>query len=319
MRALVTGAGGYIGATLLSMLSEKMAVGIHHIEALAAADRYLPSLPSGILGIAGDLGSNSALAQIRDFRPDVVFHLAAIPGGAAEEDYDAGRRVNLDTSLDLFELLAESARGGGKAPVVVYASTVAVYGISLPDLVTPQTVLRPPITYGAHKLACEILLADFSRRGWLDGRSVRLPGIVARPRSPSGLVSAFMSDLLHALAAGESFTCPVGPAATAWWMSANRCAQNLAHAAVMDVRGASPGRAWPLPVLRLSIDEVVKTMAAMYGENRLHLVHYEPEERVEAVFGRYPKLDDAESRALGLKDDESPQALIQRALGSMFD
>lgn len=319
MRALVTGAGGYIGATLLTMLSKEMVIGADRIEVLAAVDRQLPSLKAGVVGISGDLGSDATLSQIRKFRPDVVFHLAAIPGGAAEEDYDAGRRVNLDTSLDLFEVLAESARAGGKAPVVVYASTVAVYGISLPDLVTPQTVLRPPISYGAHKLACEILLADFSRRGWLDGRSVRLPGIVARPRSPSGLVSAFMSDLLHALATGENFTCPVGPAATAWWMSAHRCAQNLIHSAVMDVSSASSGRAWPLPVLRLSIDEVVQTLADMYGANRKDLVRYEPKESVEAVFGRYPKLDDAEARGLGLKDDDSPKALIQRALGLVAD
>jgi D-erythronate 2-dehydrogenase len=95
--------------------------------------------------------------------------------------------------------------------------------------------LHPPITYGAHKLACEVLLADFSRRGKLNGRSVRLPGIVARPRAPSVLISAYMSNLLHALASGEAFECPVGPEATSWWMSARRCVENLLHAAVMQV------------------------------------------------------------------------------------
>lgn len=317
MRVLVTGAGGYIGATLLTLLSEERVLGASRIEALAAVDRLLQSTPEDVTAISGDLGSEATLRQVLDFRPDVVFHLAAIPGGAAEADYEAGRCVNLNATLDLFEGLAATARSGAKPPVVVYASTVAVYGIDLPEVVTPQTVLRPPITYGAHKLACEILLADFSRRQWLDGRSVRLPGIVARPRSPSGLVSAFMSDLLHALAAGEAYTCPVGPEATAWWMSARRCAQNLMHAAVMDVSNASPGRAWPLPVLRLSINEVVRTTAEMYGDDRLNLVRYEPKEQVEAVFGRYPKLDDSEPRALGLKDDESPQALIRRALGEV--
>src|SRR5207244_1703185 len=104
----------------------------------------------------------------------------------------------------------------GTCPTIVYASTIAVYGINLPDLVDASTPLRPPITYGAHKQVCEILLADFSRRKQLDARAVRLPGIVARPKSDAGLTSAFMSDLLHALRAGESFTCPVGPESTAW-------------------------------------------------------------------------------------------------------
>lgn len=317
MRVLVTGAGGYIGATLLALLNEQRRLGPDRIDELAAVDRQLQETPANVVPITGDLGGEETLRRVQEFRPDVVFHLAAIPGGAAEADYELGRHVNLNATVDLFERLAASARAGAKPPVVVYASTVAVYGIDLPEVVTPQTTLRPPITYGAHKLACEVLLADFSRRQWLDGRSVRLPGIVARPRSPSGLVSAFMSDLLHALSAGETYTCPVGPEATAWWMSARRCAENLMHAAVMDVRNASSGRAWPLPVLQLSIRQVVQTMAAMYGDDRLTLVHYEPEEQVEAVFGRYPKLDDGDARALGLKDDETPQALIRRALGAL--
>lgn len=315
MRVLVTGAGGYIGSTLLTLLNKERVLGANRIEALAAVDRQLPPELSDVTAISGDLGAETTQRLVREFRPDVVFHLAAVPGGAAEGDYETGRSVNLNATLGLFEELASTARSGAKPPIVVYASTVAVYGIDLPEVVTPQTALLPPITYGAHKLACEILLADFSRRRWLDGRSVRLPGIVARPRSPSGLVSAFMSDLLHALAAGETYTCPVGPDATAWWMSAHRCAQNLMHAAVMDVSNANPGRAWPLPVLRLSIHEVVRTMAEMYGEDRMNLVRYEPKQQVEAVFGRYPKLDDSEPRSLGLKDDESPQALIRRALG----
>jgi D-erythronate 2-dehydrogenase len=176
--------------------------------------------------------------------------------------------------------------------------------------------LHPPLTYGAHKLACEILLADFSRRGLLDGRSLRLPGIVARPREPSGLASAFMSDLLHALRAGERFTCPVSPQATAWWMSAPCCAENLLHAATMDVSRADAARAWPLPVQRLSIAQVIETCAALYGEERRHLVTFEANDKLEQVFGRYPPLDDSAARALGLGDDGSPENMIRRATGA---
>ncbi len=128
-----------------------------------------------------------------------------------------------------------------------------------------------------------------------------------------------MSDLLHALAAGERFVCPVGPTSTAWWMSAHRCAHNLMHAAVMDVTHADTGRAWPLPVLRLSIAEVVDTLAALYGQDRHALVSYAPQAAVEAVFGRYPVLDDSAARALGLCDDGTPHALVQRALGRIVD
>jgi len=313
MRVLVTGAGGFIGSRLVELLRACGRVGDEPISALALADRRLAQDgPAGAVLLEGDLGSSAMLQRVADFRPEVVFHLAAVPGGAAESDYALGRRANLDATLGLFEQLADR----DKPPVVVYASSIAVYGAELPTVVTPETPLHPPLTYGAHKLACEILLADFSRRGLLDGRSVRLPGIVARPREPSGLASAFMSDLLHALRAGERFTCPVSAQATAWWMSAPCCAENLLHAAVMDVSQADPARAWPLPVLRLSIAQVIETCTALYGDDRRQLITFEPNEKLEAVFGRYPLLDDSASRALGLCDDGSPENLIRRAISA---
>jgi len=312
MRVLITGGGGFIGAHLADLLRERGELGGRRIGALALADQALPEM-AGETAIRGDLTQPAVMAKVATFRPDVIFHLAAVPGGASEADYALGRRVNLDASLSLFEALAAS----GTRPTVVYASSIAVYGTDLPDLVTPKTPLRPPLTYGAHKQVCEILLADFTRRGLLDGRSVRLPGIVARAKSSAGLSSAFMSDILHALKAGETFTCPVGPEATAWWMSARRCAENLVHAAVMDASRADPGRAWPLPVLRLSIGDIIDTCSARYGESRRGLVSFRPRPDVETVFGRYPCLDDASARALGLRDDGSADDLVRRALGEI--
>ena len=322
MRVLVTGAGGFIGATLLRLLAVRPRIGDQAIELLAACDQRLPELPAGIAGIEGDLGQPHVQARIADLAPDVCFHLAAVPGGAGEADPALSRRVNLDASLDLFDTLAGANRGArGRSegpPVVVYASTIAVYGHPLPDPVDASTPTRPPMTYGAHKLACEIVLADHTRRGRLDGRSLRLPGIVARPRVPSGLVSAFMSDVMHALKAGEAFTCPVGPEATAWWMSARRCAQNLVHAASMDAAGDGY-RAWVLPVLRLSMAELVHALSMEYGVDGQQLVRYAPQPAVEAVFGRYPPLDDRAARALGLRDDGTPSALVRRALEAGFE
>ena len=311
MRVLVTGAGGFIGSRLVELLRARGRIGDKPISALALSDRRLADVPASALVLEGDLASALVLQRIADFQPELVFHLASVPGGAAEADYALGRRVNLDATLALFERLANRDH----PPVVVYASSIAVYGTGLPDVVTPETPLRPPLTYGAHKLACEILLADFSRRGLLDGRSIRLPGIVARPREPSGLASAFMSDLLHALRAGERFTCPVSAQATAWWMSAPCCAENIAQAAAMDVSRADSARAWPLPVLRLSIAQVIDACARLFGNDRRDLVGFEPNEKLEAVFGRYPPLADTASRALGLRDDGSPENLIRRATG----
>lgn len=286
------------------------------MTSIALTDRVLDQGTSqGIVQIEGDLTDSLVMDRIAGFAPDVTFHLAGIPGGASEADYAAGRRTNLDATLGLFERIALQQKTGVAPPVVVYASSIAVYGTQLPAVVKEETPLDPPVTYGAHKRVCEILLADFSRRGQLDGRSLRLPGIVARRSSGAGLTSAFMSDMLHALADGLPYTCPVSETATAWWMSAHRCAQNLVHAAGMNVGGTNAGRAWPLPVMRLSMQEIVDAGVRVFGSDRLGLVQYKPIESVEAVYGRYPVLDDEPSRALGLRDDGSLDALVLRAVG----
>jgi D-erythronate 2-dehydrogenase len=138
--------------------------------------------------------------------------LASIPGGTAERNFELGHRVNLEGTLALFEAL----RRQPKAPVVVFASTIAVYGSPLPALVESNTPVKPNLSYGTQKLIGELMLEDFSRRGFLDGRAVRLPGIVARPLEPSGLISAFMSNVMHQLKRGDAFISPVSPEAAMW-------------------------------------------------------------------------------------------------------
>ena len=181
-------------------------------------------------------------------------------------------------------------------------------------MVDDATLPKPTLSYGAHKLIGEILVADFSRRGWIDGIALRLPGIVARPPEPSGLLSAFMSDIFWKLTAGEPFTCPVSPKAVAWWMSVRCCVDNLLHAARLTSEQRRSTRAIALPVLRLTIAELVDALARVYGEDRLHLVRYAPNEALEAGFGRYPPLDASTAEALGFRHDGTIQDLIRNAM-----
>lgn len=309
---LITGAAGFVGQALARRLADTpLALGAP-LGRLVLVDQVAP--PGTGRGLAGDLADPAFVRDIAAQRCDLVFHLASVPGGLAEREQALGRRVNLDATLDLFDALGRHGTAGGRTPVLVFASSIAVYGTGLTDIVDARTPPRPALSYGAHKQMAEIALADATRRGLLDGRSVRLPGIVARPRGPAGQASAFMSELMHALAAGERMRCPVRPSATAWWMSAACAVDNLLHAARLAPQPHDAGRAWQLPVLHLRIDAVVDALAERFGADRRALVDYQPDEGIEAVFGRYPPLDDRPARAAGFSDDGSADRLIARAL-----
>jgi nucleoside-diphosphate-sugar epimerase len=257
------------------------------------------------------------LAQQCDLIPqptpvDIAFHLASIPGGAAESDYYLGRRVNVDATLALLEGL----RDQDNPARVVFASTIAVYGSPLPAQVDDQTPLRPQLSYATQKLMGELLIDDFSRRGWIDGISLRLPGIAARPPQPSGLLSAFMSDVFWKLKAGEPFDSPVSPQAMAWWMSAARCIDNLLHAATIPAECLLARRVFTLPVLHLSMAQLVDGLCKRFGEDRRWRVDYRPDEHLENNFGRYPPLLAEAAETLGLSHDGDLEQLIERTLGN---
>jgi D-erythronate 2-dehydrogenase len=308
MNILITGADGFVGRTLVKLLLESDGL---PISSLRLMDRQFktPYSDARVKMFSGDFFDPDVLKSALESPVDIAFHLASIPGGAAERDYELGHRVNLNGTLALFEAL----RWQPKAPVVVFASTIAVYGSPLPALVDADTPVNPNLSYGTQKLIGELMLEDFSRRGFLDGRAVRLPGIVARPLEPSGLISAFMSDVMRCLSAGEAFTCTVSPEAIMWWMSAQCCAQNLIHAATMPITVAS-SRVTLLPALRATMREIVAGIAELYGSDRLELIRYEPNEQVEAGFGRFPPMDSNAAETLGFHHDGSVLALIKNAL-----
>ncbi len=280
-RIAVTGAAGFVGRAVLARLRRE---GIKAI----AIDRQ-PG--EGI--VAGDL-SDPAFRREALADADAVIHLAAIPGGAAEADYDLSRRINLDLTLALME----EAKGR-----FVYASSIAVFGAISPEPVDDDTPPRPALTYGAHKVMAEVALANLKRLGRLDGVALRLPGIVARPRASAGLKSAFMSDVFHALAANEPITLPVSPQATMWMLSAQAAAEALLHA----VRVTDAPAVLTLPALRVRMDELV---AALGGGQ----VSYQPDAALEAQFGAYPLLSTPAADRLGFHHDGNLATLVKRVL-----
>jgi nucleoside-diphosphate-sugar epimerase len=314
MNVLITGANGFVGRHLVRRLLRDGCTG----SGMAPFSRLIlvdvgadPGIDDPRVSfISGSIANQEVLHQAFGEPLEQVFHLASIPGGAAERHYEVGLEVNLLATLAMLELLRAQ-----EAPArFVFASTIAVYGAPLPAVIDDATPMRPGLSYGAHKLAAEVLIHDYSRRGWIDGRILRLPGIVARPPEPSGLLSAFMSDIFWKLSAGEPFVCPVSSDAVAWWMSVGCCVDNLLHAAALDAAGAAARRDYTLPVLRLRIGDLVDALARRFGEDRRALVTYAPNELIEQAFGRLPPLEASAAERIGFRHDGDVDRLITNAL-----
>ncbi|HEX7984876.1 MAG TPA: NAD-dependent epimerase/dehydratase family protein [Duganella sp.] len=303
---VITGADGFVGRALVARLREDP------VPRLTLIDQRFDQAPAGphIHQVCGSFGDAAVLEQVLEQPADTVFHLASVPGSLAEREHALGYQVNLQATLTLAHRLAEQSRKTGRPARLVFASSVAVYGPLGADPVREDQPARPAISYGAHKLMAEIELADLSRRGELDAVSLRLPGIVARPASESGHGSAFMSLVMHRLAAGQPYVCPVPADATAWWMSLPCCVDNLLHAATMPTAGAPAPRTWQLPVLHLSMEQLLAALARRYGPHSRALCTHEENAAITALFGRFPPLQTPLALAAGFRHDGDADRLV---------
>lgn len=312
-QVVVTGAGGFIGARLVQRLLRHGLAG-QAVSRLCAVDLNLDGLPENdrLQRVAGSVADEALVTAVCSQRPDVVFHLASVPGGAAEKNPLLSREVNLDATVRWLEGLAAL----GACPRFVYASSIAVYGEQLPRLVHEDMPPRPALTYGAHKLACELLVADATRRGDVQGCALRLPGIVARPGSGEGLISAFMSQLFWCLRDGRALTVPVTSSGTAWWLSADACVENLLHAAGLEGDRLRVNSTFQMPALHLTVQAVVEALGRRFGRERARLVSYEPQELVQRLFASYPPLQTPRALAAGFRHDGDVGRLVDAVMAN---
>ncbi|NVK72341.1 MAG: NAD-dependent epimerase/dehydratase family protein [Oceanospirillaceae bacterium] len=320
MHVLITGANGFVGKALAHHILSQGGIGESEVSRLTLLDRQfnweLTENSSNILveQHSGDLVDKQWFKdKLERFSLDVIFHLASIPGGLAEKNDELGRQVNIDVTMSLLEICKAQTESLGLKPTLVFASSIAVFG-SMPELVTDDTPLKPQMSYGAHKIVGEVMIDDFSRRGWIDGRSLRLPGVLARPSAETGQMSAFLSDIIREVSQGHAFVCPMSAQAKTWSSSLPNIVENLIHCAVVEDTQLNKGRTFTLPTLCFSMEEMVDAIGLVYKQNARELVRYEPNSIIENLFGRFPPLETPYADELGFKHDGDLNKLVKRAL-----
>ena len=309
---LVTGAAGFVGMHVVKQLlgRERMPVGSGAEEAfdrILITDRATPLIADPrIKAVPGDIADPDFARSL--VTPDVklVFHLAGVVSGSAEADLDLGLAVNLDGT----RALMDACRLLNTNPRFVFTSSIAAFGIPLPARIDDDTEGFPSMSYGAQKRMCELLIDDYTRRGILDGRVLRLPGIVVRPPNPNGALSAFNSDMIREPLAGHEVVLPVSKNACLWIMSVRQAANNLIHAAALapDVLGAR--RTLNLPAVTVTAGEVADALERVKPGSAA-LIRHEVQPMIEAKFGGFTRdFHPTRALALGFTCDAGIDALI---------
>jgi nucleoside-diphosphate-sugar epimerase len=259
--------------------------------------------------ITGDAADRQLLERAVDAGTTSVFHLAAVVSGQAEEDFDLGMRVNLDASRHLLEI----CRHYGQRPRVVFTSSVAVYGGDLPAIVPDSLAVMPQTSYGTQKAMAELLINDYTRRGFVDGRSLRLPTICVRPGRPNAAASSFASGIIREPLNDETSVCPVSAATRVWLLSPRTVIE--CFIAAHDIDGARLGsnRLLNLPGMSITVGEMIASLERVAGPDVVARIRFETDPRIERMVATWPgELEATRARALGFPRDEDFDEIIRR-------
>ncbi|MEM9429913.1 MAG: D-erythronate dehydrogenase [Pseudomonadota bacterium] len=304
-RILITGAGGFLGQKLALRLASDGTLRGKTIEALTLIDLAAPSAPNTDIPVtveALDIADGPAVAELFDPGFDVVFHLAAVVSAAAEATFDLGLRVNLMGSINLLE----AARASNTCPIFVFASSAAVHGGTAPATVTDGIELNPQTSYGTQKAMAELLLTDMSRRGFVDGRGLRLPTVSIRPGAANAAASSFMSAIFRDTLEGRSANCPVAAEFPVWHSAPRTVVANLIHGAEVEGAALGPNRSFNLPGRTDTIGEMIAAMTHVAGPDAATRITWSREPAIEAIVnGWRGHMRPERALALGFKADAS--------------
>lgn len=305
MKIWITGAAGFLGRKLAQALAQRGSLRGRPIEQLTLSDLALPAAvqaPFDVRTMACDIADRAALHALSAQAPDVVFHLAAVVSGAAEADLDLGLRVNLHGTLHLLD----AVRQAGNRPVLVFASSCAVHGGDEPDCVVDGVAANPQNSYGTQKVIGELLVQDASRRGLIDGRSLRLPTVSIRPGRPNAAASSFMSSIFREPLQGQPANCPVPRDFAVWHTAPRTVVANLLHGAELPGEAFGLNRTLDIPGRTDTIGEMIEAMTRVAGPDPAGLITWQPDPAVQRIVqGWRAHFRTGRALALGFQPDRS--------------
>jgi D-erythronate 2-dehydrogenase len=314
MHILITGASGMIGRKLSARLVAAGELNGRKIEKLTLTDVGAPQPPEKFAGtvdaFGADIGDPATAARALADRPDTIFHLAAVVSGEAELDFETGTRVNLDGSRALLEAIR--GIGGDYRPRLVFTSSIAVFGAPFPDTIADDFHLTPLTSYGAQKAIVELLLADYTRRGFVDGVGIRLPTISVRPGRPNKAASGFFSSIIREPLAGEDAVLPVEDDVMHWHASPRSAVGFLIHAAGLPGEKLAPRVNLTMPGVACTVAEQIAALRRIAGDKVAARIRRKPDPLIATIVAGWPRrFDPRRALALGFKAEASFDEIIR--------
>ncbi|MEM8504009.1 MAG: D-erythronate dehydrogenase [Cyanobacteria bacterium P01_D01_bin.1] len=306
MHILITGAAGFLGQRLARHLLANP-----QLERLTLSDLAPPPIPdndSRVISLCADLSRPLASKEIVTRDVTTVYHLAAVVSGQAEANFDLGMAVNCEGTRYLLEAVRHQAPGAQ----FIFASSLAVFGGDLPTVITDDTILRPQSSYGTQKAVCELWVNDYSRKGFIDGRVLRLPTVCVRPGKPNAAASSFASSIIREPLRGETAVCPVDPMLSLWLSSPTAVVNNLMHALTLRTAQFEDSRTLNLPGITVKVQAMIDALEEIAGKAVTDHIRYRPDQTISEIVASWPsQFDVTRAITLGFECDHSFQDIIR--------
>ncbi len=290
LHILILGAAGMVGRKLTERLIRDGRLGKSELSKLTLQDVVAPAKPDTSIPVeivTSDSSDPKTAPLLVASKPDVIFHLAAIVSGEAEAEFDKGYRINLDGTRYLIDAIRNV--GGGYKPRLVFTSSIAVFGAPFPDKIGDEFLSAPLTSYGTQKAICELLISDYTRKGLLDGVSIRLPTICVRPGAPNKAASGFFSNIIREPLAGKEAVLPVSGEVMHWHATPRSAVGFLIHAATMDSATLGPRRALSMPGLPATVGEQIAALERVAGKGVVARIKREPDPTIIGIVSGWPR------------------------------